>query len=179
MKYLSRYSLILVLLIISLNSYSQHWDDVISDSLSSFSYSCVDEKPFYQGGKKILREWFQDNINYPNVLLDSNYQIAFYCEISIDTVGKVIIHRTKCGKLKNYHGENVNTLSQDSVDFILAREITRVMAILPPFQPGRHGGKKRVVDGYFSFKFNPAIPKETSTNGRDPFAMAIFPPDKN
>jgi protein TonB len=79
---------------------------------------------FPDGGETGLLAWIRDHINYPEVAKENNVQgrvIVKFCVTSKGTINQVSVLK--------------------GVDPELDAEAMRVVSILPPFKPGKQGGK--------------------------------------
>lgn len=171
---LLKHLILLFLLLSTLNLFSQDTESY-PDSLPYQYGWYLEEKPHYPEGKKALREWFQANIHCPEILADSNYQLKIYCRVIIDTLGKIAVTQTVCKNFYDSSGRDISSPSQSSVNSALTREIKQAFSQLPPLIPGRHIGKKRFIECFFSFRFTSLIKLENADKSSDPFTIVIFP----
>jgi periplasmic protein TonB len=84
----------------------------------------VEEPPMFPGGEAALQKYIAEHIQYPEVAKENNVQgkvIVRFCVTSKGGVDKVSILK--------------------SVDPELDKEAIRVVQTLPPFKPGKQGGK--------------------------------------
>ncbi|HLN54746.1 MAG TPA: energy transducer TonB [Bacteroidales bacterium] len=100
----------------------------------------VEEDPSFPGGETELLKFVYDHVQYPEVARENNIQgkvIVKFCVTSTGGVNQISILK--------------------SVDPEIDKEVTRVISILPPFKPGKQGGKPVPVWYILpvSFKLNP------------------------
>jgi periplasmic protein TonB len=84
----------------------------------------VEEMPMFPGGDVELLKYINEHTNYPEVAKENNIQgrvIVRFCVTSKGTVSQVSILK--------------------GVDPELDKEAVRVVSTLPPFKPGKQGGK--------------------------------------
>ena len=84
----------------------------------------VEEMPLFPGGDKALMAYINEHINYPEVAKENNIQgrvFVKFCVTSKGTIDQISITK--------------------GVDPELDKEAMRVVSILPPFKPGKQGGK--------------------------------------
>jgi periplasmic protein TonB len=84
----------------------------------------VEEMPMYPGGDAALLTYIAENTQYPEVAKENNIQgrvIVRFCVTAKGTINQVSILK--------------------GVDPELDKEAIRVVSALPPFRPGRQGGK--------------------------------------
>ena len=84
----------------------------------------VEEMPMYPGGDPALLAWLGEHLNYPEVAKENNIQgkvIVRFCVTPKGTVDRVSVLK--------------------GVDPELDKEAIRVVSTLPPFKPGKQGGK--------------------------------------
>ncbi|HUX96142.1 MAG TPA: energy transducer TonB [Bacteroidales bacterium] len=99
-------------------------EEVQEDDAEPEPFIVVEEMPVPPGGVTGLLKYIAENINYPEIARENNIQgkvIVRFCVTSKGGVDQVSIYK--------------------GVDQELDAEAIRVVKTLPPFKPGRQGGK--------------------------------------
>ncbi|MGE5421385.1 MAG: energy transducer TonB [Chloroflexota bacterium] len=84
----------------------------------------VEEDPSFPGGQTALLKFVYDHVVYPDIAVENNIQgkvIVKFCVTASGGVSQISILK--------------------GVDPEIDKEVTRVVSMLPPFKPGKQGGK--------------------------------------
>ncbi|HSL86372.1 MAG TPA: energy transducer TonB, partial [Bacteroidales bacterium] len=84
----------------------------------------VEEMPMFPGGETELLRYISDNTVYPEVAKENNIQGRVIVRFCVTSKGSV---------------DQISVLK--GVDAELDKEAMRVVSTLPPFRPGKQGGK--------------------------------------
>jgi protein TonB len=99
-------------------------EEVQQEEAEAEPFVVVEEMPMFPGGEKALLDFIAAHTQYPEVAKENNIQgkvIVRFCVTSKGTVDRVSILK--------------------GVDPELDKEAIRVVETLPPFKPGKQGGK--------------------------------------
>jgi len=99
-------------------------EEVQEEEKEQEPFVVVEEMPVFPGGDAELLKYINEHVNYPEVAKENNIQgrvIVRFCVTSKGAVDKVSILK--------------------GVDPELDKEAVRVVSTLPPFKPGKQGGK--------------------------------------
>ncbi|MDP4222908.1 MAG: TonB family protein [Bacteroidota bacterium] len=99
-------------------------EEVQQEEAEAEPFVVVEEMPMFPGGETELLKWIQEHTQYPEVAKENNIQgkvIVRFCVTPKGTIDRVSILK--------------------SVDPELDKEAIRVVETLPPFKPGKQGGK--------------------------------------
>ena len=99
-------------------------EEVQENEADAEPFVVVEEMPMFPGGDPALLAYIADHTQYPEVAKENNIQgrvIIRFCVTSKGGVDKVTVLK--------------------SVDPELDKEAIRVVSTLPPFKPGKQGGK--------------------------------------
>jgi protein TonB len=84
----------------------------------------VEEPPMYPGGVEALLKYVYDNVVYPQIAIENNIQGRVTVKFCVTATG------------------GVNQISiLKGVDPEIDKEVIRVVSSVPPFKPGKQGGK--------------------------------------
>lgn len=99
-------------------------EEVKQEEAEAEPFVVVEEMPMFPGGDPALLQYIADHTQYPEVAKENNIQgkvIVRFCVTSKGTVDRVSVLK--------------------GVDPELDKEAIRVVQALPPFKPGKQGGK--------------------------------------
>jgi len=101
----------------------------------------VEEMPLFPGGDEALLKYVYDNVVYPQIAIENNIQGRVTVKFCVTPTG----------------GVNQISILQ-GVDPEIDKEVIRVISSVPPFKPGKQGGKPVPVWYVLpvNFKLNPA-----------------------
>jgi protein TonB len=99
-------------------------EEVQEEETEPTPFIVVEEPPTFPGDEPALLKWISEHIQYPDIARENNVQgrvIVRFCVTSKGGVDLVNVYK--------------------SVDPELDAEAVRVVKTLPPFKPGKQGGK--------------------------------------
>ena len=99
-------------------------EEIQEEEAEAEPFVVVEEMPMFPGGEAALLQYIADHTNYPEVAKENNIQgrvIVRFCVTSKGSVNQVSVLK--------------------GVDPELDQEAIRVVSELPPFKPGKQGGK--------------------------------------
>ena len=99
-------------------------EEVQQEEKEEEPFVVVEEMPTFPGGETALLKWISEHTQYPEVAKENNIQgkvIVRFCVTAKGTVDRVSVLK--------------------GVDPELDKEAIRVVETLPPFKPGKQGGK--------------------------------------
>lgn len=144
-----------------------------NDTAGIYCYeSCLDEKPYFKGGKQVLIDWFHSHVNYPSELLVHDLKMNYFLFVVADTFGKISLEKTACGIPKHKITSEAYPILRDTIAHRLDDEILKSMETFPICEPGKHRSKKRVVHFVLIVMFNPSVNQQKAS---DPLAIPIIP----
>lgn len=111
-------------------------------NIEVYPYSAVEEKPEYPGGMEKLNEWFEHNSHYSRCSAKTGIEGKVFCEVVIDTLGKVLNPRIL---------KNAKYMPHPK----LIKETLRLMNKLPLFTTGKIKGQKVKTIYVFQLYYNP------------------------
>lgn len=114
-------------------------------NIEVYPYSAVEEKPEYPGGMKKLNVWFEHNSHYSRCYAKAGIEGKVFCEVIIDTLGKVLNPRIL---------ENAKYIPHPK----LIKETLRLINKLPLFTSGKIKGQKVKTIYVFQLYYNPPTP---------------------
>lgn len=97
--------------------------DTTSRDEAVFCYA-VEMMPMYRGGIDSLLHFIESNTRYPKTEKEQKKEVTVYVQFTIDTLGRVVNPRIVRG-----------------VDPDFDAEALRVICLMPPWAPGKMGGK--------------------------------------
>jgi protein TonB len=99
-------------------------EEVQENATEAEPFVIVEEMPAFPGGPNELLKWISQHVKYPEVAAENNIQGRVYIKFCVTVTGGVD-----------------RVLITKGVDPELDAEAIRVVELLPPFKPGRQGGK--------------------------------------
>lgn len=107
-----------------------------------YPYYMVEEKPEFPGGMNKLNVWFEHNSHYSRCYAKTGIEGKIFCEITIDTLGKVLNTRIL---------ENSKYIPHPK----LIKETLRLVNKLPLFTAGKLKGQKVKTIYVLQLYYNP------------------------
>jgi TonB family protein len=113
-------------------------------------YVIVEQMPEFPGGDKALKQWIEQNLQYPEEAKNRNIQGTVYVRFVINIYGKV--ERTEIAR---------------GVNPLLDTEALRLIKSMPNWIPAKQGGKSVPVSLTIPVKFLIQSPLEVNTPNKD------------
>jgi TonB family protein len=127
-----RYFIAIFIVLFSLSVYPQD-----NDTISTFKSNAVEELPQFPGGENAMYQYISENVNYPELAVESAMQGTVHVEFIIEKNGSI---------------SNIEILR--GVVTILDEEAKRVIKEMPNWKPGKLDGKPVRVQYTIPIKFS-------------------------